>query len=269
MVYLNDPSLSCHTRRSKISVSAVACLMRSFLLHENRVSMCDMDFQWYSLHPSISSSTSRSTAPRLRPVRCGQAPVTWIVSASQFCQYLSQAGTETPMTREQTFVVHTKNSVIRHHGFQRQRSRGGHGLFSAFFGLYAAPKVTLTCDEMNCTVDCFVRCSRCVTSKLEDVRIFASNQSHAKLRFGTAVIGWFSIVLKSVVGTYRTGWLLRFSRDVSTENASIASVVTHQFFSASRAADRVLRFSTQDRSRIHRTGFPHATKTFRSTDQCA
>ena len=93
------------------------------------------------------------------------------------------------MTREQTFVVYTKNSVIRHRGCEKKRSRGGHGLFSAIFGINAAPIVTLTCAEMNHVVDCFIRCNRCVTSKLEDVRHFASSQSFATIRCGTAVIG--------------------------------------------------------------------------------
>ena len=62
----------------------------------------------------------------------GQALAVQILLASQFCQHVCPAGTETPMTREQTSVVHTKNSVIRHRGCQRHPSRARQGLFSAF-----------------------------------------------------------------------------------------------------------------------------------------
>ena len=81
--------------------------------------------------------------------------------------------------------------------------------------------------------------------------IFASSQGHAKLRFGTAVIGRFSIVPKSVSA--------RTEQDGFFDFRGIYPAKTLRF----RAADRVLRFSKHERSRVHRTGFPHATKTFR------
>ena len=51
---------------------------------------------------------------------------------------------------------------------------------------------------MNYVVDCFGRCSQCVTSKLEDVPNIASNQNYAAFRRGTTIIGSFFIVPKKV-----------------------------------------------------------------------
>ena len=220
--------------------------MRSFLPHENRVSMCDMNFQWYSLHPSISSSTSRSTAPRLRPVSV--VPELLISVPSWYGD-----------TKDQRADLRCSHQEFRHSASRLPKAAVAWWAWTVqcFFGLYAAPMVTLTCDEMNYTVDCFVRCSRCVTSKLEDVRIFASSQSHAKLRFATAVIGRFSIVPKSV--------LARAEKDGFFDFRGMYPAKTLRL----RAADRVLRFSKHERARVHRTGFPHATKTFSSPDQCA
>ena len=61
-----------------------------------------------------------------------QALAVRIRKASLFGQFLCQAGTEAPTTRH----LHTKNSVIRHRGCRRQRSRGRQGLFSAFSDRY-------------------------------------------------------------------------------------------------------------------------------------
>ena len=154
--------------------------------------MCDMNFQWYSLHPSISSSTSRSTAPRLRPVSVGKHQSRGSSrhpSSVNICPKLVRRH-QRPESRPSLFTPRIPSfGIVASKGTRRVQR---------VFGLDAVPIVTLTCDEMNYIVDCFVRCSRCVTSKLEDVQIFASSQSHAKLPFGTAVIGRFSIVPKSV-----------------------------------------------------------------------
>ena len=212
--------------------------------------MCDMNFQWYSLHPSISSHREAlhldcglsAWASTSRVDRLG-IPVLLLSVPSWYGD-----------TKDQRADLRCSHQEFRHSASRLPKAAVAWWAWTVqcFFGLNAAPIVTLTCDEMNYIVD--------------SVAVGALRRSWKMSGFLRQVKDMQSFVLAPPSSV---GFPL-FAKIVSARTEQDGFFDFRGMYPAKtprlRAADRVLRFSKQERARVHRTGFPHATKTFRSPD---